>query len=170
MRLALFAAVAASFLSIQGASAHSVTVGDLELTDLWTRATPPGAAAAGGFLTIANHGTEADRLVTVSTPQAEIGEIHEMKVEDGVMSMRELESGLEIPAGETVTLEPGGYHLMFVTLKAPFANGEKLPVTLTFEKAGTVETFLHIGPIGSPAPSGHEHGAAAGEGEGHQGQ
>ena len=90
MRLAFLAAFAASILLLQPASAHSVKVGQLELTYLWTRATPPNAPTAGGYLTITNTGDEADRLVVVSSPGAKIGEIHEMKVEDGVMTMRPL--------------------------------------------------------------------------------
>ena len=98
MRIALLAAVAASLLYLSPAAAHSVKVGQLELTDLWTRATPPGAPAGGGFMTITNNGDEPDRLIAVSSPVAEIGEVHEMKVEDGVMTMRPLDDGLEIPA------------------------------------------------------------------------
>jgi copper(I)-binding protein len=156
MRIALLAAVAATFLSLHPASAHSEKIGNLELTELWARATPPRAPAAGGFLTITNHGGETDRLIAVSSPVAAIGEIHEMKVEDGVMTMRPLDRGLEIPANETVVLEPGGYHIMLIDLKAPLVEGEDVPVTLTFETAGSIETLLHIVPIGAKAPGAHE--------------
>jgi copper(I)-binding protein len=155
MRLALLAAIAATFLSLPPASAHSEKIGNLELTDLWARATPPRAPAAGGFLTITNHGSEADRLVAVSSPVAEIGEIHEMKVEDGVMTMRPLDGGLEIPPNETVVLKPGGRHIMLVGLKTPLVAGEEVPMTLTFETAGTIDTVLHIAPIGAKAPGEH---------------
>jgi copper(I)-binding protein len=155
MRIALLAAVAATFLSLHPASAHSEKIGNLELTDLWARATPPRAPAAGGFLTITNHGSEADRLIAVSSPVAEIGEIHEMKVEDGVMTMRPLDGGLEIPPNATVSFKPGGYHIMLIDLKAPLVEGEEVPVTLTFETAGTIETVLHIAPIGAKAPGEH---------------
>jgi copper(I)-binding protein len=155
MRIALLAAVAATFLSLHPASAHSEKIGNLELTDLWARATPPRAPAAGGFLTITNHGGEPDRLIAVSSPVAEIGEIHEMKVEDGVMTMRPLDGGLEIPPNETVSLKPGGYHIMLIGLKAPLVEGEEVPVTLTFETAGSIETLLHIAPIGAKAPGTH---------------
>jgi periplasmic copper chaperone A len=146
------AAVALAFTA--QALAHDVTVGTLTLTDLWTRATPPSAPAGGGFLTITNKGDEPDRLIAVSSPGVKTGEIHEMKVEDGVMTMRPLEDGLQIPAHGSVTLAPGGYHLMFVGLEKPFVEGEKLPVTLTFANAGSVDTFLHVEPIGSKGPSG----------------
>lgn len=154
MRTALLAAVAASLLFVDPAAAHSVKIGQIEITDLWTRATPPRAPAAGGFLTITNLGDEADRLIAVSSPAAEIGEVHEMKVEDGVMTMRALEDGLEIPAHSSVTLAPGGYHIMFIDLKEPIVAGTDVPVTLTFEKAGVLETVLHAEPIGAPGPKG----------------
>ena len=121
-------------------------------------ATPPNAPAAGGYFTITNPGDEADRLIAVSSPQADIGEVHEMKVEDGIMTMRALDGGLEVPAHETVTIAPGGVHLMFIDLKARLVEGGKMPVTFTFEKAGTIDTFLHIEAIGAKGPDGTAHG------------
>lgn len=159
MRILQLATVAAVLALSGPALAHSVKVGQLELTDLWTRATPPNAPAAGGYFTITNTGDEADRLIAVSSPAAGIGEVHEMKVEDGVMTMRPLDGGLEIPPHGTVTLAPGGFHLMFIDLKAPLRQGTEMPVSITFEKAGTVETFLHVEAIGSKGPGGDGHGA-----------
>lgn len=157
MFLSLKRAVAGALLTAVAfaapALAHEVKLGSLELTDLWARATPPNAPTAAGYLTITNHGSTADRLTAVSTPVAESGELHIMKVDNGVMTMRPVEGGIEIPAGGTVTLAPGGYHLMFIGPKEPLKAGGKLPVTLTFEKAGKVDTFLHILPIGSQGPA-----------------
>jgi len=136
------------------ATAHSVNVGTLELTNLWTRATPPKAPTGGGYLTITNSGSEDDTLIAVSTPVSEKGELHIMEVKDGIMTMHPVEGGIVIPAGETVTLAPGGLHLMFIGLKESLKEGGMLPVTLTFAKAGTVETTLHIMPIGSQGPDG----------------
>lgn len=152
-----FATLALLALAAAPAAAHEVKAGTLVLTDLWTRATPPNAPTGGGYLTIANGGDAPDRLIAVATPLAAIGEVHEMKVENGAMTMRPVDGGVEIPAHGTVTFAPGGFHLMFVKLNAPFVVGGKLPVTLTFEKAGAVETFLHIEPIGAGGPdhSGH---------------
>ena len=158
MHLALPAAFTATLLFLHPASAHAERVGPLELTNLWTRATPPRAPAAGGFLTITNPGAEADRLIAVSSPEADIGEVHVMKVEDGIMTMRPLDGGLEIPAHETITLAPGGFHLMFIDLKARLVEGGKMPVTLTFEKAGSIETFLHVEAIGAKGPAGMARG------------
>jgi copper(I)-binding protein len=168
IRLRIAALIAALFLSagLAGtAAAHSVKAGTLELTDLWTRATPPGAPTAGGYLTIANTGKEPDRLIAVSSPQAARGELHEMSVKDGVMTMRPLEGGIEIPAGRSVALAPGGLHLMFISPAEAFVEGGKVPVVLTFEKAGKVETFLHVLSIGAQGPGqkagehDHTHGA-----------
>jgi periplasmic copper chaperone A len=147
-------------------SAHSVKTGSLMLTDLWTRATPPNAPTAGGYLTIENAGPEADRMIAASSPSAGKVELHSMSMENGTMIMRPVGNGIEIPAGHTVTLAPGGLHIMFIDLTKGFSEGEKVPVVLTFEKAGAVETFLHVQAIGSPGPAadaghaGHDHGAA----------
>lgn len=162
MKISMAALAALVVVALGGiAAAHDVTVGALKLTDLWTRATPAAAPTAIGFLTITNTGTEPDRLVSVSSPQAATGEIHEMSMDNDVMQMRALPGGIEIPAGGTVKLAPGGLHLMFITLKAPLAEGSKLPVTLNFEKAGKVDTFLHILSIGAKGMDGggHDHGA-----------
>lgn len=164
--LALVAALLLSAGLAGTASAHSVKAGSLEITDLWTRATPPNAPTAGGYLTITNKGTEPDRLIAVSSPQA-AGELHEMSVKDGVMTMRPVEGGIEIPAGQSVTLAPSGFHIMFISPKEPFVEGGKVAVELTFEKAGKVETFLHVLSIGAQDPGGekaggghdHSHGA-----------
>ena len=160
MRLAALVFLVSATVATTSASAHEITIGPLKLTDLWTRAMPPGAPVGGGYLTITNTGNEPDRLIAVSSPEAEAGELHEMSMENGVMKMRPLGEGIEIPPGATVTLAPGGYHLMFVGLKGPLAEGGKLPVTLIFEKAGKLETFLHILAIGSRGPesAGHESG------------
>ncbi len=133
------------------AAGAAVTVGDLEISGAFTRATLPNAPVAGGYLTIANTGAEDDRLVAVSTPAAGMSQIHEMKMEGDVMKMNELPDGLVIPAGGSVSLAPGGYHLMFMDLRGPLVEGETVTVTLTFEKAGTVDVQL---PVGSPAAKG----------------
>lgn len=154
------AAIVLAALAANPAFAHSIKIGALTLTDLWTRATPPKAPTAGGYFTITNTGTEPDRLIAVASPLAEKGQLHQMTMKDGVMTMRPVDS-LEIPAGGSVTLAPGGIHLMFVGPKEPFKEGSKLPVALTFEKAGTIETFLHIRPIGAPGPEEtHVHDAS----------
>lgn len=144
-----FALAATLALLPLSASAHDVTVGDLTLTHSWTRATPPNAKAGGGFVEIVNTGSEDDRLVSASSGTAAKVELHEMAVVDGVMKMRPLKDGIAIPAGETVTLKPGGLHIMFMGLKEPFKEGTHVPVTLTFAKAGTVTIELDVSKMGA---------------------
>ncbi len=123
-----------------------IKAGDLELTGMWARAMLPGQPAGGGFVTIRNTGTEDDRLLSVSTDAAGMAQVHEMAIVDGIMKMRHLADGLVIPAGETVELKPGGYHLMFMKVTEPFREGATVKVTLTFQKAGTVELELPVRP------------------------
>ena len=132
---------------------HAVTAGDLEITGAFTRATLPNAPVAGGYLTISNSGATDDRLISVTTPIAGNAQVHEMKMEGDVMKMNELPDGLVIPAGGSVALEPGGYHLMFLQLTRPLVEGESIPVTLTFEKAGAVEVQLQVGSPAAKAPA-----------------
>ena len=138
-----------------------IVVGLLTITHSWSRATPPGAATGAGYLTISNAGVTSDRLLSVASPLAEIGEVHEMRMVADRMTMRPLEDGLVVPAGGTVVLQPGGFHLMFVQVGAGFVEGSVVPVTLTFETAGVVEIGLVVYPIGSGGPM---EGAGAMEG------
>ncbi|MBN8966755.1 MAG: copper chaperone PCu(A)C, partial [Rhizobiales bacterium] len=131
-------AAALAFLA-NAASAHEYKIGSIEIVHPWSRATPKGAAVAGGYMKIINHGTTPDRLVGGSTVGADKFEIHEMSVTNGVMKMRPIAQGVEIKPGATVEFTPGGYHLMFVGLKAPFEKGKRVKGTLQFEKAGTVD-------------------------------
>jgi len=137
------------------ATPAEVRIGDLVLTAPFTRATLPNAPVAGGFLTITNTGAQDDRLVSVSADFAKEGQIHEMAMDGDVMKMRQLADGLVIPAGETVALQPGGYHLMFMGLSNALVEGETVPVTLTFEKAGTVTVELTVAGAAADAPAGH---------------
>jgi len=137
-------------------SGAEARLGTLAISGAYVRATLPNAPVAGGYLTIANSGAEADRLLSVQSPAAGRSEIHEMKMEGEVMKMRPLPGGLEIPAGASVALEPGGLHLMFMKLTAPFAEGTTVPVTLTFEKAGAVELALPVAPATAEDHGQHE--------------
>lgn len=125
--------------------AAPATPGDaLAVSDAYAGATPDGAKVAAGYMTISNPGAEADRLLSATSARAGAVEIHEMATENGMMTMRPLPNGLEVPAQGSVSLAPGGAHLMFMNITAPFAQGETIPVTLTFEKAGVVETTLPV--------------------------
>ncbi|QQN61719.1 copper chaperone PCu(A)C [Bradyrhizobium diazoefficiens] len=134
--------------------ADDVKAGDLVISQAWSRATPGGAKVAGGFLTIENKGSAPDKLVAVSAEIAGKVEVHEMAMDNGVMKMRPLDKGLVIEPGKTVKLAPGGNHLMLQDLKRPFKQGDKVPVTLEFEKAGKVAVSLDVQGVGARAPGG----------------
>jgi periplasmic copper chaperone A len=133
------------------ALADGITVGDLTIEQPWARATPKGAAVGAGYLTIHNNGATPDKLTGGSAEFAGV-EVHEMSMTDGVMKMREVTGGLEIPAHGAVTLAPNGYHLMFVKLKTPLVKGEKVKATLTFEHAGAAEVTFDVREVGAQAP------------------
>lgn len=125
---------------------------DLVIESPWSRATPPGATVGAGYLVIRNTGKAADRLVGAATPAAAMVQIHEIRMADGEMQMREVEA-LEIPAGGSVRLEPGGLHLMLMDLTAPLVTGTTVPVTLEFAGAGPIPVELAVAPPGAPGPT-----------------
>jgi copper(I)-binding protein len=136
------------------ARAEEVKAGDLVITQAWSRATPGGAKVGGGYLTLENKGSVPDRLIGGSADVADKVQVHEMAMNNGVMTMRPLDKGLVIEPGKTVKLAPGGLHLMLLDLKSPLKQGDKLPVTLEFEKAGKVSLSLDVQGIGAQGPSG----------------
>src|SRR5579863_8670416 len=153
-RVGLFAcAVLLAILSIAQSCAEEIKAGDLVITQAWSRATPGGAKVGGGYLTIENVGSVADRLIGGSADIAEKVQLHEMAVNNGVMTMRPLDQGLVIEPGKTVKLAPGGYHLMLLDLKNPLKQGDKVPVTLEFERAGKVSLLLDVQGIGAQGPA-----------------
>jgi hypothetical protein len=139
------------------ALAQEIKAGDLVIIQPWSRATPSGAKVAGGYLTIENKGTTPDRLVSGTGDIAGKVEIHEMAMNNGVMTMRPLDKGLVIEPGKTVKLAPGGYHVMLMDLKGPLKQGDKVPLTLEFEKAGKVVLSLDVQGVGAQAPAGAGH-------------
>jgi len=150
----LHALVAIVGLSIAGAAhPHEYTLGTLAIGHPHARPTAPGQPTGGGYLTVTNRGRTADRLVGAAAPSvAQAVEVHEMRLEGNVMRMREIGT-LEVPAGKTVKLEPGGLHLMIMGLKAPLAAGQHVPLTLTFEKAGRIEVDMTVDAAVSAAPA-----------------
>jgi periplasmic copper chaperone A len=135
------------------ARAEEVKAGDLVITQAWSRATPNGAKIGSGYLTIENKGSAADRLIGGSAEIAGKIEVHEMAIKNGVMTMRPLDSGLIIDPGKTVKLAPGGDHLMLFDLKSPLKQGDRIPLTLEFEKAGKVALSLDVQGIGAQSPA-----------------
>lgn len=132
------------------------SAGPLSVEGAWARATAEGAKVGAGYVTIRNSGSAADTLVSVETPSAGRGEVHDMTMEDGVMRMRRLD-GLEIPAGGSVELKPGGKHLMFMNLKERLVEGGSVPLTLKFKSGATISLDLPVKPLGAGS-SGHGHG------------
>jgi len=138
--------------------AAEISSGDLHIGEPWARAMLPGQPTGGAYMTIRNDGQEPDRLTAITSPAAGKVEIHSMEMKGEVMEMRPVEGGLEIPAGESVALEPGGLHLMFLEVKTPFAQGAEVPVTLEFEKAGKIELNLPVLPASTGRGGGaHQH-------------
>lgn len=154
------AGIAAALIAaaVTAAPAHEFKAGDIEIVHPWSRATPEGAKVAAGYLTLKNDGAEPDRLVSVGGAIAGKSEIHEMSVDQaGVMTMRPVSGGIEIPAGGSVELKPGSFHIMFMELKHGIKQGEEFKGSLTFEKAGTVEVEFAVDAMGGSMGGQGEH-------------
>lgn len=134
------------------AAAHDYRLGDLEIIHPFIYETAKTARAGGGYVTIANTGSEADRLIGVRADFPKV-QIHESYEENGVHRMRPA-GELTIAPGETLELAPGGYHVMFMGLSKPFEAGEEVPVTLIFERAGEIEVRFRV----VPRDEGMDHG------------
>jgi copper(I)-binding protein len=145
------AAAALLALASIAAGAHEYMAGAIKIDHPYARSTAAGQPTGGGFMTFVNGGV-ADRLLSASAAVSESVELHEMKMDGNVMKMRQVD-GIELGGGKTVELKPGGYHLMFVGLKAPLKAGASFPMTLKFEKAGEVTVEVKV-----EAP-GAAHGA-----------
>jgi copper(I)-binding protein len=153
---------AAAALVLTGAAAISfargaeVKAGDIAITAAWARATPPAAKVAAAYVRVENRGDAADRLLSAATPAAQSVTAHETVEENGVASMRPL-ADAAIPPGGTLDMSPGGIHLMLTGLAAPLTQGEHVPLTLVFEKAGAVTVTLDVAPIGADMPMDAHH-------------
>jgi len=127
---------------------HSHEKGDIQVRHPWSRATPPGAKVAVGYMEIRNTGTQPDRLIAASTPVAKRVEMHITQRDGEVMRMRQVKD-FEIPARERVTLRPGGSHLMLVDIVQPLKKGERFTLRLRFERAGEMDIELEVQELGS---------------------
>lgn len=130
--------------AVSGAAAHEYKAGNLQIHHPAAKATLPGQPVGGGFFTIVNDGGDPDRLVSITSPVSDDVQLHTMTMENDVMQMRRLADGIDVPAGGSVKLEPGGLHVMFMGIKAPFKEGESFPATLNFEKAGPVDVQFNV--------------------------
>jgi len=149
----VFAFLVTQLSSVIPGLAAEYDVGSMHITQPWSRATPKGATSGAGYMTITNKGTSPDKVSCVSDDASAQCQIHSMTMEGGVMKMRPVEGGLEIKPGETVTLAPMGFHIMFRDLKRPLEQGNTVKATLKFEKAGTVDVEYPIVAVGASAPA-----------------
>jgi copper(I)-binding protein len=133
---ALAAMLAGGLAQAQGTQPAPADPCGLKIEQPWVRATVPGQSGTGAFMQLT--ASQACQLVAVQSPVAGVSQIHRMSMEDGVMRMREVEGGvLPLPAGQAVTLAPGGLHLMLMDLKQPVATGASVPITLTVQNPQT---------------------------------
>ena len=153
-----FVAVTAVLLSLSG----HLYAQNVDVKDAWVRTSVQGQKATGAFMKIT--AKEGGTLVGVASPVAGVAEVHEMKMDGDVMRMRALPNGLALPAGKTVALTPGGYHVMLMDLKATLPKDSTIPLTLTFKDAKGVESRVELklpvattAPGGAAAPAGHKH-------------
>lgn len=148
--------LSAILASVAGASAAEIMV-----TEAFARASAtPVATSGAAYVSVMNHGAEADRLVAVSTPAADMASLHQSVEENGVMKMPELGPAEIAPMG-TLEMKPGGIHVMLMGLKAPLKKGDTITLTLTFEKAGKLDVTV---PVGSVAEMGHDHSGGSSSG------
>lgn len=137
-------------------SAHDCTLGSLKIGVPWARATPPATPVGGSFLTVTNTGASADRLVSATSSAALQVEVHEMSMDGSIRRLRELDYGGVSPPDATVTLAPGGFHLMMIGLDEPLEEATGVPVTLIFENAGKLDVELRVMAL-SASSDAHEH-------------
>jgi periplasmic copper chaperone A len=153
----LFSGLAA-LIAVGGAAlAQQAQPTKIMVTQAWARATPGKSTIGTAYATVT--APSGDRLVSAASPVAGTAEIHQHTMENGIMKMRQVD-GVTLPAGQAVVLSPGGYHIMLMDLKQPLVAGQSFPLTLTFEKAGAVETKVMIGGVGASGPAGAAPAAA----------
>ena len=159
----LFSSVAVliGVLLASSAGAQSTSNAGLAFDAPWVRASAPGQKNGAGYVQIKNKSGQTDRLISATTANVGRVELHTIINENGVAKMRQVQ-GIEVPAGAGATLAPGGFHIMFMGLNAPFQAGDVVPVTLRFEKAGEVKVDFEIKPATyNPAAAGpgaaHKH-------------
>jgi periplasmic copper chaperone A len=151
LALALALSPGAASLFPTRAPAHEITAGALTISHPWSRATASGAKTGALYLTVANAGAEADRLLGVSTAVAERCELHLSGTTGDVMTMQMVDE-VEVPAGGSASFAPMGAHVMLMGLKAPLKKGTSFPAILHFEKAGDVTVEVTVQGIADLQP------------------
>lgn len=147
--------ILAAAASLLAGAAFAAKAGAIDISGAWSRPAPQGGNGVG-YVVLANGGKAGDRLVSASTPVAGRVEMHESMVMGGKAMMHPRPRGIELPAGKTVALKPESFHLMLIGLKKPLKVGETVPVTLKFEKSGTVTVPFAVRAAG-PAPAAAAH-------------
>jgi copper(I)-binding protein len=146
--------VALAWLPV-AALAHEYQLKSLSIDHPFTRATPPGAKSGGAFFVVQNASATPDKLIGVASSAAGSAEIHQMAMDGGVMKMRAV-TAVEIPSGGKLELRPGGYHVMLLDLKQPLRAGDKVPLTLTFQNAGSILVSVDVEAMGSMGGMTHK--------------
>lgn len=165
MRTTLLPLLAAALVFSHAAIANPVDAGDLRIAPPFARPSVAGQKAGAAYLSIDNRGSKADKLIAASTPAAASVELHTMHMDGNIMRMREVPA-IELQAGGKLTMKPGdGYHLMLMGLTQPLKNGDKFPLTLTFERAGKVEVSV---VVGDPGKTGADKAAVHHQHQQHQ--
>lgn len=158
MQLHSIFTLAAALLASTAVHAQDYKLQDLHIDRPYARATAPQQPSGAAYLTIENQGKTADKLVAVSSPVAKSVQIHTMSMEGDVMKMREV-SAIELKPDAKIEMMPGnGYHLMLIGLRQPLKAGDKFPLTLTFEKAGTTEVSMTVEDRNKKAKGGKDSG------------
>ena len=137
--------------ALSTAAAQNTKIGDLLIASPWARATPGAAPTGAVYLRIENHGAGGEKLIAVATPVADSAMLHTNMTNNGVAQMRPVD-GIEVAAGATAELKPGGFHIMLMGLHQPLRKSDVFPLTLTFEHAGKVEVQVHVGSVGATGP------------------
>jgi periplasmic copper chaperone A len=157
-KLLLALAASVALFAAQAVQARDYKQGGLTISHPWARPTAEGVSLGAAYFSIANSGAEADTLVSAASPASEKTELHETSEENGVMKMRAVAGGIEIKPGATQELKPGGYHVMLIGLTKRLQEGEMVPLTLTFAKAGAigVEAKVEKKTAGAGAAPAHD--------------
>lgn len=153
------AAIALAFLAT-AAFAHDYLIGGVAIDHPWARASIGQAKAGAVYMTLANKGAQSDRLIAAATGVAKKAGLHIHLMQNGVMKMRPVKA-IEVTPGAPAVLKPGGLHIMLTGLKAPLAEGTRFPLTLTFEKAGSIEIQVKVQKQTDMAPHGHKKKAGS---------
>ncbi len=148
--------VAALSLWSADAKADEYRVGEIAVVHPWARATASTAKTGAAYMTIRNGGADTDRLVAVSSSVSKKAGLHESLMEDDIMKMRPADA-IDVPAGGTVALKPGSYHVMFMGLKGALKKGTSFPLTLVFEKAGEVDVMVKVMKAGAMGGMNMKH-------------